>query len=330
MGSYNSRPAQDPPRQPAPSGSGGQQFAPVQTSGQHGYHQYYGQAPGGRMAGTNGAQLQQAPPPQYQTQPRPAEQTLRTSTIRNNVNLKKQSLTVEHDAVDSSLLRVKFSFDAALPCSISVFFMASEDQQSACKLTSASGYAPPRQTRDLGLAQSYTTGDADSLRLTDFDVKDLTTVTQNTYPVVIRIETTGAPPAEGSAEASQTRVLPEPAGSPLPTWAQTQTTYATLTEREDGTLSIQVVKQKIWVEGVSYELQEIYGIENCGIGGEDAGSGKECVICLCENRDTTVLPCRHMCMCSGCARMLRHQSNRCPICRSKVESLLEIKVTKSR
>ena len=25
-------------------------------------------------------------------------------------------------------------------------------------------------------------------------------------------------------------------------------------------------------------------------------------MCLSEARDTTVLPCRHMCMCSGCAR----------------------------
>ncbi len=38
------------------------------------------------------------------------------------------------------------------------------------------------------------------------------------------------------------------------------------------------------------------------------------------------LPCRHMCMCGACARMLRGQSNRCPICRTPVESLLEIKV----
>ena len=36
-------------------------------------------------------------------------------------------------------------------------------------------------------------------------------------------------------------------------------------------------------------------------------SAKECVICMSEARDTTVLPCRHMCMCATCARMLRHQ-----------------------
>ena len=109
---------------------------------------------------------------------------------------------------------------------------------------------------------------------------------------------------------------------------QTQTTYATLLKKEDGSYAVQVVKQKIWVEGVSYELQEIFGIENCSTGMplDDESSGKECVVCLSEPRDTTVLPCRHMCMCSGCARMLRHQNNKCPICRTVVESLLEIKV----
>lgn len=62
------------------------------------------------------------------------------------------------------------------------------------------------------------------------------------------------------------------------------------------------------------------------LGDDDAG--RECVICLSELRDTTVLPCRHMCMCNKCARMLREKSNNCPICRKPVESLLEIKVAK--
>lgn len=43
-------------------------------------------------------------------------------------------------------------------------------------------------------------------------------------------------------------------------------------------------------------------------------------------KDTTVLPCRHMCMCSECANHLRHRSNKCPICREIVDSLLHIKL----
>lgn len=51
-----------------------------------------------------------------------------------------------------------------------------------------------------------------------------------------------------------------------------------------------------------------------------------CVICLNKDRDTTVLPCRHMCMCHECAQELRKQTSKCPICRNHVESLLHIKM----
>ena len=53
-----------------------------------------------------------------------------------------------------------------------------------------------------------------------------------------------------------------------------------------------------------------------------------CVICMTDPRDTTVLPCRHMSMCSECAKVLRMQSNKCPICRTSIESLLQIKISR--
>ena len=59
------------------------------------------------------------------------------------------------------------------------------------------------------------------------------------------------------------------------------------------------MKQILWVNETRYELQEIYGIGNSVDGDDDSADdandpGKECVICLSEPRDTTVLPCRHM------------------------------------
>ena len=96
---------------------------------------------------------------------------------------------------------------------------------------------------------------------------------------------------------------------------QSQTTFAVLHREEDGSYAVRVAKQKIWVEGVSYELQEIYGLEQSvaaarggsgggaeGAAGAGAAGGAEdaeneerlCVICLVNERDTTVLPCRHM------------------------------------
>jgi len=89
----------------------------------------------------------------------------------------------------------------------------------------------------------------------------------------------------------------------------------------DGTYNVKVLKQCIMVDGVRYNLQEIYGIDQS----TDTESGRECVICMSELCDTTVLPCRHMCLCGGCADILRFQSSKCPICRTTVKSLLQIK-----
>ncbi|KYK64895.1 RING zinc finger protein [Toxoplasma gondii TgCatPRC2] len=117
----------------------------------------------------------------------------------------------------------------------------------------------------------------------------------------------------------------------------------------------QIVKQKIQFGTRTFEVQEIFGIErgnstemqrlpsgtrggNVGAssGGDESDSrnsgdcqvdnlaGRECVICLAEERNTAVLPCRHMCLCSGCANIMRMQSNKCPICRQPVTSLLQI------
>lgn len=74
-----------------------------------------------------------------------------------------------------------------------------------------------------------------------------------------------------------------------------QLTHAVL-EKDKGEYKARVVKQILWVNGNKYVLQEIYGIGNTvDVNGEDGNeTGKECVICLTEPRDTTVLPCRHM------------------------------------
>lgn len=125
-------------------------------------------------------------------------------------------------------------------------------------------------------------------------------------------------------------------GGELPQWVQSQTTYAWV-EHEGEEWVARVVKQKIWVKGESYELQEIYGMEQnkatavgmpANMEGLEDVEGNECVICLSAPRDTAALPCRHMCMCHGCASALKTQTNKCPICRNEITSLLHIKINK--
>mmetsp|Transcript_32493 Transcript_32493/g.71011 ORF Transcript_32493/g.71011 Transcript_32493/m.71011 type:complete len:338 (-) Transcript_32493:259-1272(-) len=272
--------------------------------------------------------------PSYNTHPAPhsyeppaqPEQTQKTSTIRNDVNLKKKTLEVHEDPAKPNHLALSFSFDAAAPCSISVFFNANENVQDSCRLTQQSGAIPgPRVHFKKGLGQVFKLDSAYSLDLSTVPQKDLLATGPERFPVIVRLETI-------KKEGNEEREFSQPPGGPLPKWVQAQTTYATLVKGEDGKYIVRVLKQKIWVDGTSYELQEIYGIEGSAGGTGAAGddTGKECVICMSEARDTTVLPCRHMCMCSGCAKLLRHQTNRCPICRTMVEGLLEIKVEPRR
>lgn len=129
----------------------------------------------------------------------------------------------------------------------------------------------------------------------------------------------------------------------------------------DGTHVLRALKQKMFVDGLCYLLQEIYGIENknlnkvtsrtifpksiltyifaslffllplqAAIDDDTEDNGSECVICMCDTRDTLILPCRHLCLCNSCADSLRYQANNCPICRAPFRALLQIKAVKKK
>lgn len=98
-----------------------------------------------------------------------------------------------------------------------------------------------------------------------------------------------------------------------------QITQAVLEKKVTDTFKVRVLKQVLWIDEVRYELREIYGIGNSGEAISDNDSGKECVICMTEPRDTAVLPCRHMVRSylkhslyvnvTSCCSMLRSSSN---------------------
>uniref|UniRef100_A0A8C0JX02 E3 ubiquitin-protein ligase n=1 Tax=Canis lupus dingo TaxID=286419 RepID=A0A8C0JX02_CANLU len=105
----------------------------------------------------------------------------------------------------------------------------------------------------------------------------------------------------------------------------------------DGTFCVKPLKQKQVVDGVSYLLQEIYGIENKYntqdskvAEDEVSDNSAECVVCLSDVRDTLILPCRHLCLCNTCADTLRYQANNCPICRLPFRALLQIRAMRKK
>ena len=69
-----------------------------------------------------------------------------------------------------------------------------------------------------------------------------------------------------------------------------------------------ITMQKLEYRGKVYELKEIFG--------DVQEERLECAICLFNKRDTVIIPCYHMCLCSSCGNMLRAQtSKKCPMCR---------------
>ncbi|KAJ7547852.1 hypothetical protein O6H91_08G106800 [Diphasiastrum complanatum] len=289
---------------------------------------------------TNGQYLMSMPPPPgYRgavpyyphSPPRMAPQVpviaehQKASTVRNDVNLNKATLRLEKDDENPGHYLVAFSFDATVSGSISIFFLAKEGVDCSLTPMRPDIFTPVRFNFEKGLGQKFRQASGTGVSIHLFDDKDLSKEgSDNFFPLVVRMESVarGQPVDIASRES-------EPLGGRLPKWVNSQTTHAVI-ENKDGDYHVRVVKQIIWVDGVRYELQQIYGIANSAGSSEfdENDAGKECVICLSEPRDTTVLPCRHMCMCSECAKVLRFQTNRCPICRTPVERLLEIKVPK--
>ncbi len=77
-----------------------------------------------------------------------------------------------------------------------------------------------------------------------------------------------------------------------------------------------------------FNMLEVYGQPSSNSYGNTAAdidsaaaSTRECVACLSDEKDTIILPCRHMCLCSDCAENLRGRASKCPMCRqSKIFS----------
>ena len=161
-------------------------------------------------------------------------------------------------------------------------------------------YKPRLMQRSAGLNQAFDQRPEDAID-TAANKDYLGYNPQSTFfPIIIRIE---------AAAATATA----PGRAPC---RNSQCTYVALERTGDGGCRTKILKQKLLVNGAEIETREIYGI--------DPSSDPECVICMTAPKDTACLPCRHMCMCSGCAKIHNMHADTCPICRTRVESLLRI------
>ncbi|KAL2341244.1 hypothetical protein Fmac_009184 [Flemingia macrophylla] len=240
--------------------------------------------------------------------------------IKNYVNVHKDTLRLEVDQDNPDHHLISFVFDALYDGSITIFYFAKEEEKCRFVPLLPEAFVPIRIPFQKGVGQKFAQPSGTGIDLGFFELDDLSKPSpgEDVFPLVICAETSLQIPS-----ADET-----PGDCSLDASPHMQITQGVLEKSNGGgPFLIKVVRQILWIDGVRYELRELYGIGSSSAADfDDNDPGKECVICMTEPKDTAVLPCRHMCMCSECAKALRLQSNKCPICRQSIEEIIEIKV----
>ncbi|XP_069180631.1 probable E3 ubiquitin-protein ligase MGRN1 isoform X4 [Procambarus clarkii] len=245
-----------------------------------------------------------------------------SKTLKALINIRKESLRFVRAPDESATLKepddttavsrfnIEFTFDCDVRCAITIMYFCSED------ITTSGMIYTPRDPVMNSETYHYKRG------------------ANQQFSQVCHVFDPSLYPEEELLYSFDREILPiviycvaEEGEDPR----QSHVTFAMVERHSDG-YALKPLKQKLFVDGLSYLLQEIYGIENknadnCKVSTEEdiEDNGAECVICMCNLRDTLILPCRHLCLCNCCADSLRYQANNCPICRAPFRALLQIK-----
>lgn len=259
--------------------------------------------------------------PQAQAEPPPYVEHQNAKKVRNDVNVRKDTVRLEVDEQNPDHHLVSFVFDAVFDGSITISYFAKEESNCRFVPVFPEMFEPVRVPFQKGLGLKFRQPSGSGIDLGFFDFDDLSkpSSAEDVFPLVISSDT--------SHSSNEGLDDPESISS-----AHMQITQAVIEKNNSNSFQVKVVRQILWIDGVRYELRDLYGISSSAAdeGFEDSDPGKECVICMTEPKDTAILPCRHMCMCSECSKALRLQSNKCPICRQPIEELIEIKINSNQ
>lgn len=172
--------------------------------------------------------------------------------------------------------------------SITILYFAKEEENCRFVPLYPEAFKPVRIPFQKGAGQKFVQPSGTGIDLGFFALDDLSKSSpgEDVFPLVLCAETCLETPS----------VDKTPDDSMLDASPNMQVTQAVIEKSNDGgPFQIKVVRQLLWIDGVRYELREIYGIGSSAAEGfDDCDPGKECVICMTEPKDTAVLPCRHM------------------------------------
>ncbi|CEF60857.1 Zinc finger, RING-type domain and Zinc finger, RING/FYVE/PHD-type domain-containing protein [Strongyloides ratti] len=253
----------------------------------------------------------------YEIQPGPDT----IATLNTLVNIRRNSICFgKKKDKNNSDVSVEFIFDCDSPCYVQIHFHAKENIDG------------------LALSIMYEKNEIMSSKKFYFDTGSNILFNQfsfkpddyNLIPVGKNFNENGETNDNSSSPFSQVVIEIRSTGekNEISHNEHAQLTFCNIVKSNDKNsfLMLKPQRQKLFVDGVLYLLQEVYGIENKEYETSMIDeNGSECIICMSDIRDTVILPCRHLCICNNCAETLRYKQNNCPICRSPFRALLQMK-----
>ncbi|GFP83977.1 probable E3 ubiquitin-protein ligase lul4 [Phtheirospermum japonicum] len=221
--------------------------------------------------------------------PQPCAEQKAAKVVNSDVNVHKDTLRLEIDELYPDHYLVSFVFDALVDGSITICYFAKEESHQRFVPLFPETYVPVKVPFKKGLHQEFRQPSRTGIALHYFSLDDLSNSSsrEDVFPIVISADTCSTPYV-----FSDRSYLLAP---------QMQITQVVVAKNHDGHFTAKVVRQLLCTDDTCYELRDIYGLGKSGPGFNDSGSGKDC------------------------AKALRLQSNKCPVCREIIESLLEIK-----
>lgn len=134
------------------------------------------------------------------------------------------------------------------------------------------------------------------------------------------------PPRRATATAQASVSDPSPSAAPQRIVQYTLLELPASPAAESERMACTVCKQLLQVGAEVYELEDVFDVEQTDVAPNPQAVPDEeegmCAVCFTNPKDTTILPCRHMCLCSECATHVQMTNNRCPLCRCEIERLM--------
>jgi hypothetical protein len=307
MGSSASSDRQDQRRQNGQQQNGQQQQQRQQTVVVPQHQRAQSNAnPQQQRAGSQQQVVMQRPPQQQQ---QPQQQKPVVGGV-SDVQTVKNLCTVNMDSVkfDTAASMLHFTTNTTVPCSLEVHAAVRVDVMHGTAMITPNTPKGPPPKMNIGVSEE-TAHDVfvDISAMSDAEKKYLLE-----YPKQLPVVLTIAYDNDGNRQQEHTLVALQPACS--------------------------VVTQLVEAAGSIYKVENLFGAEHVaatvadgdaspaeGAAVEIDDDDNTCVICLTEEKDTAVMPCRHMCLCKGCAEQLRVQSPKCPVCRGPIAQLVAMK-----